>query len=588
MSAELAVALVLCVVALGWLIAELVWVAADSKSSKLARFVLLLGCGLAFYLFAFPPVQSQPGQTLVVLTAGAEPGGELALAQSERLVALPEFDLPADSQLAERAPDLASALRRFPAASRLRIIGDGLSPRDLAAAAALPVEYSAAASQPGIVDLRSPSTVVPGALWAVGGRVVDHEQAQIELLDPQQSPLARSQLDADGRFELFAHSPIAGLFRYQLRLLAADGETLIEQLSLPLQVETPRVQRILLFSRAPNAEQKYLRRWAVDSGQQLSSSINLRPRLSMRLGSPQLSADALAQTDLLILDDRSWYRLSSTQRSLVAEAVEAGLGLLLRLTDEPNQAQRRRLAEIGFAVAEAEISRQTQLPALNSELHNSAGNNALQISRRLVKVEAASAVPLLTDSQGSALGLWRAQGDGRVGLLWVGDTYGIFLKGEKVRYASLWANLLGTLARAQDAPVLQHVGEHHWVDQRIAWCARQTDAVVIDPGGETVSLLTDEYTACAGYWPRSAGWHRLRANDLEQPFYVRAADDGVALRHQQLIASNLSLAAEQPARAVASLPSVAGPRWPWFLLWLALSGSLWWLERRATTIGRLA
>lgn len=588
MSAELAVALVLCVVALVWLIAELVWVAADSKSSKLARFVLLLVCGLAFYLFAFPPVESQPGQTLVVLTAGAESGGEIALAQSERLVALPEFDLPADFQLAERAPDLASALRRFPAASRLRIVGDGLSPRDLAAAAVLPVEYAAAASRPGIVDLRSPSIVVPGVLWAVGGRVVGHEDAQIELLDPQQNPLARAPLAADGRFELFAHSPIAGLFRYQLRLLAADGESLIEQLSLPLQVQTPRVQRILLFSRAPNAEQKYLRRWAVDSGQQLSSLINLRPRLSMRLGNPQLNADALAQTDLLLLDDRSWYRLSNTQRSLVAEAVEAGLGLLVRLTDEPDQAQRRRLAEIGFTVAEAEISRQTQLPALSSELQKADSNNALQISRRLVKVEAASAVPLLTDEQGSALGLWRPQGDGRVGLLWVGDTYGIFLKGEKVRYASLWANLLGTLARGQDMPELQQVGKHHWVDQRIAWCDPQTDAVVIDPGGRSTGLLTDEHAECAGHWPRAAGWHRLRANALDQPFYVRAADDGVALGHQQLIAYNLSLAAEQSPRADVSLPSVAGPRWPWFLLWLALSGLLWWQERRATTIGRLA
>ena len=129
--------------------------------------------------------------------------------------------------------------------------------------------------------------------------------------------------------------------------------------------------------------------------------------------------------------------------------------------------------------------------------------------------------------------------------------------------------------------------------ERIALCGVAKDcAGDLARDGVAVSLLVDPVTgkrACAGFWPREAGWHRLQSGGNTQLFHVRAADAAKGLHANVMREATLRLAAEPRAVAAttaSSVPLHPGARWPWWLAWLLASAGLWWLERsRAGRIG---
>src|SRR3546814_4973184 len=88
------------------------------------------------------------------------------------------------------------------------------------------------------------------------------------------------------------------------------------------------------------AELKYLRRWMRDAGLQLHSDLRISPEVNLRNQTAELSAEALAKIDVLILDDRAWYDLAGSERQAVLSAARAGLGVLVLLGSEPDRSQR--------------------------------------------------------------------------------------------------------------------------------------------------------------------------------------------------------------------------------------------------------
>ncbi|HQQ59540.1 MAG TPA: carboxypeptidase regulatory-like domain-containing protein, partial [Thermomonas sp.] len=95
-----------------------------AQRSRLALVTLLAlqpALATALYFGLFPPLHmAQTGSSLVVLTAGWRSAAAANL--SGQRIALPEAE-PAAS--AERAPDLATALRRHPQITLLHILGHG-------------------------------------------------------------------------------------------------------------------------------------------------------------------------------------------------------------------------------------------------------------------------------------------------------------------------------------------------------------------------------------------------------------------------------------------------------------------------------
>lgn len=592
-------------VLLAWtrLIARRRGASAGVRGSRM-RFLLLCGlqpvCALLLYFTLLPPRQASTPGTLVVMTANA---GQVALPAAllgQPRVALPEA---ATSDGSERVPDLGTALRRHPEVRTLHVVGDGLEARDRDALGGRRIVFSPTALPRGVVELAPVGVVAPGDTFVVSGRVNGVAKATVALFDPAGQRIDAGPVDALGRFRLtgVARLPGPALFRVEAR---AAGGGVADTVSLPVWTQPTQPPRVWMLAGAPNAEGKYLRRWATDVGIPLHMQISLGG--GIRLGDAPLpmSAETLRRFDLLVLDARTAAGLGEAQRVALGAAVRDGLGVLV-LADGPLPPPLQRLLGVP-AVGNDETGLRLSRPAPDDDAwraRRGAGTADLPVdadavpaglpllTRRTVRMPAGDGVALLRDVAGTPVAWWHAMGRGRVGLWTPRDTYTLVLAGHADVHATLWSQAFATLARA-GAPTLAATADGARVDERAALCGIADDARVVAPDGTITQILRDPVTGsarCAGFWPRSAGWHQLRMGDAVAPFFVRAGDDAPSLHRAELQAQTRARAGAGATSTPAASPSAAegarGPAWPWFLAWLSASALLWWLERGRAPAG---
>jgi hypothetical protein len=564
-----------------------------------ARLAGVIASAALLYFFLVPPDQSPRARSLTVLTAGSG-GADARTDDGGLVVALPEA--PAFPGVL-RVPDLGTALRRFPGATPLRVRGAGLVARDRDAAAGHAIEFTPPPLPAGLVELDAPVQVGSGRRFTLRGRVEGAAQGRVELLDPAGARVDQAGLDAEGRFALAGQAGPAGRVNYRLRVSGAD-EGVLEELALPLEVRTGAPLRVWLLAGGPSPELKYLRRWARDAGLALRTQMAVGGGVD--LGDPPLAMTpaTLREFDLVVLDERAWRDLGERGRGVLRDAVREGLGVLLRLSADPDAGERRLLQEWGFAVETADLPRSLRLPGSESpdaapisrvRSENADGGDAPAtdeagaqatdtpplLSRRPLRLRAADGQALQRAPDGEALGLWRPEGRGRVALWTLSDSFRLVLAGRRTAQGSLWAETFATLARPSgQAP--RPVPSDARVGERVALCGLGAGARVLGPDGTRTALAPDPASgnrACAAYWPASSGWHELIEGETLTAFPVRAADAAPSLAAVAVRTATEILASTASAAATAPPAPIPGPRWPWGLAWLLVSAALWWLER---------
>ena len=553
-----------------------VWRTLRARASyALARIALQIVAAVLIYFALFPPRVDErfAAGTLVVLTPGVTPQQLTKLGNASATVALPGATARAGT---EQVPDLGTALRRHPDTARLRIVGSGLPPRDLDAASALPIEFDAAPPANGIIERSTPTSVRAGSTFAINGRVQGNAGGHVELRDPAGAVVARAALADDGTFVLNAQAKTAGNVTFALRVLDGSGVQ-VEEMVQPIAVLPGDGLHVLMLAGAPDPELKYLRRWATDAGIDLASRIVLSDGISMQDGSAAVTPEALAQTDLVIVDERAWKALDANAKALLENATRAGLGLFLRVTGALPDAVATDWRELGFRVRPADIAQ-----AVSLEHNVATPDPASALSRRALIVDADDATPLLRGGDGSAVALWRSEGLGRVAIWWLADTYRIALAGDAAQFGTLWSRALATVARARGAAMPDLPADAR-VDQRSVLCGLAEGSFVEQPDGTHAPLTietSDQGHHCAAYWPAFDGWHTLVSADRRAAFHVVAANATPALVAARNADATRALASNQAdAASPTSTRKIPAPRWPFFLAWLGVVVVLWWLER---------
>lgn len=557
------------------------------------------------YLTLVPPMQRAAGGQLTVLTAAADQV-RWSAAPGETVVALPEAPTAAE---ALRAPDLATALRQHPGTTSLRLIGDGLTARDRDVALPRGVRLASPGAPQGWMSLQPPPVTAPGAVFTVSARAQGVPDARAELVDPAGLVVDRAMPGADGSVHLDGVARVPGQSVFRLRLLDA-GQHVVDTLAVPVDTVATATPRLLILAGAPGPELKYLRRWATDAGLRVQAQANAGGGVSLGDAPITLAADRLAETDVVVLDERSLAVLSATQRSTLQQAIRNGLGVLVRTSGPLGDGARQVLRSWGLPVtggnqaaplslpADADAAllqarRGPQRPASDStayveEADTASHQAALPVLGRLA-VQTAGATPLLHDDKGTSVGGYRALGRGRVALLPVTDSYRLVLAGRDDRHAELWSSVLASIARAlpaAEAPRIDAITP--WAGERMALCHLQATAQVRAPDGAFIPLRIDPASGaehCAGYWPAQAGWHQLQQGENRHTFYVFDPATARPLHRQQLREATAQRLAGGTATASVGLVETPGARWPWLLAFVLAAGLLWWLERRrvATT-----
>ncbi|MGN6520510.1 MAG: Ig-like domain-containing protein [Dokdonella sp.] len=545
----------------------------DGRARRASRVVLQVLAAIALWFCLYPPSSPQAHRSgeLVVLTPRVTTAQIAALGRGEDVVALPGVDAP---RAIERVPDLAGALRRHADAARVRVVGGGLPARDRDAARGRVVAFDAAPLPRGIVALDAPAETLAGHAVRIGGRVEGAPAARIELFDPAGATVASATADAEGAFAFTAHARAAGTLSLRVRASDANGER-IDEVAVPLSVLDGDPLALLVLAGAPDAELKFLRRWAVDAGARLDSRVGLSEGVALVEGGAVLDSAALAATDVVLVDERAWAALGAVPKAALLAAVDDGLGLLLRATGPLSPEVARDWAALGFDVHAS--GQEPVAVALARTLGGADTHPAF--TRRPIDVQAADAAPLLRADDGSVVGAWRVRGHGRVGLWWLDDAFRLALAGERARYGTLWSDTFAMLARPH-ANASPRLPTHARVDERAVICDLAAGAVVESPSGERTPLpiIDGAGERCAAWWPAQAGWHALVDGERRHPVFVRARGEAAALAAADAReATRLLVGASEPAEQ--GMRSVPLPRWPFFLAWLTLAGMLWLIER---------
>ncbi|WP_440582336.1 carboxypeptidase regulatory-like domain-containing protein [Xanthomonas citri] len=534
------------------------------------------------YPVLLPPPRAGTDGELHVATAGTA-AGQISTGDLARWVALPEAPaLPG----VMRVPDLATALRRAPGTTALVVHGSGLPARDREGLN-IPLRLKLNPAPRGVVAVSPPPPVTPGDTIAVAAQVQGLADARVELLDPAGQVVDSAVANRAGRVRLrgLARAPGQVLFAVRARDAAGAERSRVE---VPVLIAAVPPMRVLLLAGAPQPELKYLRRWASDAGLDVRSQIAVGPGVQLGEGAA-LDAASLDRLDLLIVDPRRLVALGTAQRQTMRAAIQRGLGVLVR-TDGPLDAgTRTALAELGLGVSGGSTSRPVPAPqrlsppAAPADPAGSPGGapTLAPLQRRDLQPQATDALIAARADDGSALGWWRAQGRGRIGIGLVEDSFALVLAGRSDLHAALWAQLSAAVARPGGA--LPTPVQEGWSQQRITLCDLRADALVTDPDRARHPLLPERNgngPRCAGYWPATPGWHRLESSSTQRWLYVRAPNDAQAMYAQQLRAATSALTGGTPFAPIATPATQPGARWPWLLAWLSVAAALWWFERR--------
>lgn len=552
---------------------------------------------LLLYLTLLPPRQAATTGTLVVMTAQADRVALPTTLQGQLRVALPEAPAIAD---AERVPDLGTALRRHPEIRTVHVVGAGLEARDRDAVGDRGLAFSPTPLPRGLVQLSPVATATPGASFDVSGRVQGVPKATVVLRDPAGQRIAASAPDAQGVFHVSGLARLRGPALFRLEVLDASRRV-VDTATVPVWTQASAAPRVWALAGAPNAEWKYLRRWASDAGVPLHLQISLGGGLQLGDASLPMSADTLRRFDLVLLDARSAAALGDGQRAALAGAVRDGLGVLVR-TDGALSPGVQRMLGLSLAGSE-EVEFRLPRPAPDDDAwraRRGAGTTDAPVdadavpaglptlARRALRTASPDAIPLLRDADGTAVAWWRTEGRGRIGAWTPTDTYALVLGGHPDLHAALWSQAIGTLARTAAETSLTAPDDAR-VMQRVVLCGVADEARVTAPDGDVTRLQRDPASGaarCAGFWPRVAGWHQLRIGETTAPFHVRATDDAPTLHAMAVREQTQQLASRTRSDAVPSTVDVPrGSPWPWFFGFLVAAGLLWWLERRRATAG---
>lgn len=549
----------------------------------------------ATHRLLFPPAEVRPSATITVLTDGA---GVAAVGRSTRVVAVPGPGgaLPEPLGAVEVMPDLATVLRRHPDVRTIEVIGNGLTARDRDAARAVSVRYDDPTMPRGLVSLSWDARVAPGRVVSVQGIVDRMPGARLSLRTGDGEIVASATPSADGGMFLM-QAPVkgAGRVRYALRIeqgaspaaRSADAgadPAAAETLAIPVDVAAQPSLRLAVLGGSVHPELKYFRRWAVDAGYRLDATLGVSRDRAFSDGELALDAAALADLDLIMIDERAWAALAPAQHDALAAAVRDGLGLLLRVTGPLPDPVRAQWQAFGFTLTDVgdEVPREFTMQRTVAA-GNATHDAALRHLRLPIAATGDGVAPLLVADDARAIAAYRLVGEGRIGVAWWADSFRVALAGRPHEFGAWWAPVIETLARARNAAPID-VPSIAYLDERASICGIGDGAQLIAPDGTATALAVvarEDGIRCAAAWPSATGWHEVRDGGRHAAFDVADADAAPSLRAAERVGATRAMALRDGnVDAAPATHESTWPRWAVFLVWLAVATVLWWLERQ--------
>ncbi|MCO1333018.1 hypothetical protein MO867_01570 [Microbulbifer sp. OS29] len=424
------------------------------------------------------------------------------------------------------------------------------------------------------------------------------ENTQFSLLNPYGDIEDSLDLKAGEKVQaqLSATPKLSGPQLYQVRIDSAAGESRFEP--LPVVVQQPLQPKVLLWLARPSFETAALSRWLRQSGVATQVMTQLAPEIIRMetLNGLQLNEaqDLLAETspfDLLILDSDLWPQFTPQQRRQL-DSLDSQKSLLWIVSGDYSKAFLQYSSTQSMSLHKAGNTKSASNNSIgfgSQQAHTATTPSLATLGFQVIQP---GATDFLMGNRENPLFWGRSTEEQHLGFILFSDSHRWLTSGFATEFASLWKSIINHQLKhlGSRLPIILS-SELPRAQQRITLCSPKfngTSPLLFDTRNESqpisgVAESSNTRGQCHTFWPSSAGWHQLKAEnnrDLPFDFYVFAKKDWPLWQHalntqqtQQMATARLG-----PIDNTDSSKVPIGRLWPALLLLLLVCLS-WWRER---------
>jgi len=463
------------------------------------------------------------------------------------------------------------------------VLGDGLPAYVFNQNSSLRYTYLPSKASQGIQSLEIPEELKANRINTLSGMINSLQSGGFLRWRGPEGEIDSVEVSVGSQPFSFSFTPkLPGRFIYQLELTDSTG-VVQSGYKIPIVVARERQLSVLMVAQFPTFELRYLKNLLAEQGHSLALRYQLskgkfRYEYANQPEAPfsRLTSDVLQGAHLLFIDQVSLASLSPQERSVLEDAIESGLGVLVGIAEQPlSQAVKSWLP---FELAPQKQDTIAVRVTPNEVARLTASSVVFEPTSELNKV--------WDDVQGQIVAAYAYNGLGRVGSALWQDSYRLVLKGQQLTYATLWIELIDAVARkpASCCEIQLERKAPYYVDEPVGvtvWGSPDNIPELMYQN-EPVPLKEDwpvENVWHSTIWPGKPGWDSLVVEEAAQPYYffVHERPEWESLATAMQRKETLINASTQSAEQDRSLTQVqqAVPELFFYLLILLGFGGLW-------------
>ena len=430
--------------------------------------------------------------------------------------------------------DLPYFLKSNPEINHLNIYGYGLNADELLVLKDYQLNFHPPAMPKGLISATWNSRMKSSETLSIQGVYNQEGDLSVKLLlqgSGENLDSLMMKTKGENTFSLKGKPKQTGRAVYHL--IALQGKDTLAKEPVPIEVQPANPLKILLLAAHPDFEYKFLKNWLFEKQYPLI----FRSRISKDKYSTdflntentnfiKINSSLLNKIDLLVIDEEELGALGGEELASIRKAVDAGLGLVLRITG----LKATTVVSKGFDRYESpELKNKTltiQLPEQNRPF------GPLPAEQAVFLRTADDAQPLLTEKTGKVLASSKISGMGKITATVVPATYHWLLNGQAGDYSDFWSTLLTGTARKAAA-------QERWSMAPAVPAIRQKINITVDlDASQKVPLISKNgfrlsplqnielpFQWQVSTWATEQGWNKVNLNGRTEFFYVYKEQD---------------------------------------------------------------
>ncbi len=468
------------------------------------------------------------------------------------------------------------------------IYGFGLSPNQLRHFDVSKADYQGGVKPRGLVSADWDEETTAGSNWALSGiyRPIQDREATLYLMSSGK-PVDSAVLQ-DGNespFRLTYQPKQEGKTLLHIAVVE-QGDTLQYE-KVALTVQPPQAYSVSILGASPSAEFRFLYNWLREKDYQIFYRTRISKDKFLHLGTNPATPDQagnlrkqLKSTDLLLLDEAEWAKLSVADQREIEDGLVEGMSMIL--IGGPDSIRSKMGGLFSW-----ETKRQGREQRMSVRFWDEESAGIELLTNDLVGLREDGTVRPLIYANEHLVAASRAYGAGLITALTVSNSYSWWLQGREEDYSRFWSELLSAGLRDKTKRLRYTVSprlpvRYQWTELSLKDLQEQS---VVRLEHLRMPTLADPWISAnkdISFWSQESGWNDLLVDHDSLSFYVYEAGDWQFLRDEErsLLNSNFfSYDSQGQSGSIATKEIVEFPKWIFCLIFFVSAGVLWYAWR---------